>query len=146
MMCAWVGVMRSFGLFAVLLSTVAFLGFLAGETIADNQQWRFHEEKQRRRAANEPIDEPFLTRGLFAYSRHPNFFCEISMWWCMYAFAVAATGAPLHWTIIGAATLTALFQGSTTMTESLTRAKYPSYAEYQRTTSRLIPLPPRKPS
>jgi steroid 5-alpha reductase family enzyme len=38
----------------------------------------------------------------------------------------------------------ALFQGSTSFTESITLSKYPAYAEYQRRTSRLIPLPPRQ--
>ena len=45
--------------------------------------------------------------------------------------------------IVGAAVLTALFQGSTTFTEKLTLAKYPAYADYQRRTSRLVPLPPK---
>ncbi len=128
------------------LAAGGFLLFLAGETIADNQQWRFHEAKQKKIAAGEPVDEPFLRTGFFAWSRHPNFFCEMAMWWCMYGFAVAATGRWLDWTIVGAATLTLLFQGSTTMTEGLTRAKYPSYAAYQRSTSRLLPLPPRESS
>jgi steroid 5-alpha reductase family enzyme len=39
--------------------------------------------------------------------------------------------------------LTLLFQGSTRMTEELSLTKYPSYGEYQRTTSRLIPWLPR---
>lgn len=120
---------------------LAFLLFLVGETIADEQQWRFHEDKRQRSEAGEAIPEPFLRRGLFAFSRHPNFFCEMAMWWCMYGFAVAATGAWWHPTIAGTVLLTLLFQGSTTFTEQLTRAKYPSYAEYQARTSRLIPLP-----
>jgi steroid 5-alpha reductase family enzyme len=36
-----------------------------------------------------------------------------------------------------------LFIGSTVFTESISAAKYPAYAEYQRTTSMLVPLPPR---
>jgi steroid 5-alpha reductase family enzyme len=81
----------------------------------------------------------FLTRGLFAYSRHPNFFCEISLWWSFYVFAISVTKEAIHWSIVGTILLTLLFQGSTTFTETITLKKYPEYAEYQRTTSRLIP-------
>lgn len=123
---------------------LAFAVFLLGETIADRQQWDFHADKHARLARGETVDPPFLTRGLFRYSRHPNFFCEMAMWWCIYGFAVAATGIWLQPVIAGVVVLTLLFQGSTTMTEGLTRAKYPSYAQYQQSTSRLFPLPPRK--
>ena len=63
--------------------------------------------------------------------------------------AVAASGlgfwgGVVNWTIAGAALLTLLFIGSTVFTESITASKYPAYAEYQRTTSMLVPLPPRR--
>ena len=45
----------------------------------------------------------------------------------------------LNWTIVGAASLTLLFQGSTWITEKITLQKYPAYAGYQKTTSRLMP-------
>jgi steroid 5-alpha reductase family enzyme len=118
--------------------SAVFLALLAGETVADQQQWRFHQEKAARKAKGEAGAE-FCTTGLFRYSRHPNFFCEVSMWWVVYGFSVVATGAWLHWSGLGAVVLTALFQGSTTMTEGITRSKYPTYAEYQRKTSRLVP-------
>ena len=79
----------------------------------------------------------FLTTGLFRYSRHPNFFCEQAMWWVYYVFSVAAGAGVLNWTIAGAASLTLLFQGSTWITEKITLRKYPAYARYQKTTSRL---------
>jgi steroid 5-alpha reductase family enzyme len=53
-------------------------------------------------------------------------------------------GGAINWTIIGAVLLTVLFIGSTIFTESISSAKYPAYAEYQRTTSMLVPLPPRR--
>ena len=121
------------------LATLGFLVSLCGETIADRQQWDFHREKARRRATDEPGPE-FLTTGLFRFSRHPNFFCEISMWWCIWLFSYAA-GIPAYLGLVGPVVLTLLFQGSTTMTENITRSKYPTYAQYQRTTSRLLPLP-----
>ncbi len=114
-----------------------WLAFLIGETVADEQQWRFHEKKRR----GETLPEPFLTTGLFRYSRHPNFFCEQAQWFCLYLFSVAASGEWLNPTLVGPALLVLLFQGSTAFTESITLGKYPSYRGYQRTTSRLWPLP-----
>jgi steroid 5-alpha reductase family enzyme len=125
------------------VAAALFVSFLIGETIADEQQWRFQTEKKARRARGETISEEFVTTGLFRYSRHPNFFCEQAMWWTLCLFAVAS-GAPwLDWIGAGAIVLTALFQGSTSFTEELTLKKYPRYAAYQKTTSRLIPRPPR---
>jgi len=53
-------------------------------------------------------------------------------------------GGALNWTILGAALLTLLFIGSTIFTESITASKYPAYADYQRRTSMLVPLPRRR--
>jgi steroid 5-alpha reductase family enzyme len=125
------------------IAAAGFLVFLAGETVADQQQWRFHVDKQARKARGEPVADEFLTTGLFRWSRHPNFFCEQAMWWTVYLFSVAAGAGGLNVTIAGAVLLTLLFQGSTAFTERLSLQKYPSYAGYQRTTSRLVPLPPR---
>ena len=77
------------------------------------------------------------------YSRHPNYFCELGMWWVFYLFAVAASGEWVHWTGLGCIGLTLLFIPSLRMTEQLSVAKYPAYRDYQATTSVLIPLPPR---
>jgi steroid 5-alpha reductase family enzyme len=125
-------------------ATAGFVLFLAGETIADQQQWRFHADKHAKKARGEPVTDEFLTTGLFAWSRHPNFFCEQAMWWMVYLFSVGAGAGWLNATLAGPVLLTLLFQGSTTFTERLSLDKYPSYVGYQRTTSRLLPLPPRE--
>jgi steroid 5-alpha reductase family enzyme len=127
---------------------IAFLVFLIGETIADQQQWLF---QQRKKQAGGTLAPGFVTTGLFRFSRHPNFFFEQAQWWMFYAIGATAAvsggagllGGVLNSTIIGAALLTVLFIGSTIFTESLTAGKYPAYAEYRRTTSMLIPWPPR---
>lgn len=123
-----------------------FVAFLIGETVADQQQWRFHQEKKRGEAAG------FLTTGLFAFSRHPNFFFEQAQWWMIYALGASAAvgaglgfwGGALNATIVGAALLTVLFIGSTIFTESISAGKYPDYADYRRSTSMLVPLPRRR--
>ncbi|GAA1968273.1 DUF1295 domain-containing protein [Microbacterium deminutum] len=131
-----------------LVFTVLFAAFLVGEFIADQQQWNFHEAKK---AAGGSLEPGFVTTGLFAFSRHPNFFFEQAQWWAFYAIGAAAAaasglgvwGGAVNWTILGAGLLTLLFIGSTIFTESITSSKYPAYADYQRTTSMLVPLPRR---
>jgi len=129
-----------FGVLDVVV-TVMFLGLLAGETIADQQQWNFQQAK---RAGGESFRPRFVQTGLWKYSRHPNFFFEQAQWWVLFLFGAIAAGSLLQWTVIGAVLLTALFIGSTVFTESITRSRYPEYAQYQATTSPIIPLPPRR--
>ena len=125
------------------LAAGLFLVLLIGQTVADNQQWNFQQDKKRRIAAGEDVAQPFLATGLFRYSRHPNYFCEIAMWCVFYLFSVAASGQWLHWTGLGCIGLILLFIPSLRMTEEISAAKYPAYSDYQATTSALIPLPPR---
>ncbi len=121
-----------------------FVLFFIGETVADEQQWKFQTDKYAKKDRGEAVDAEFLTAGLFRYSRHPNFFCEQAMWWTFYLFSAAAAGVWLNWTLTGAVLLTLLFQSSTWLTEKITLRKYPAYADYQHTTSRLIPWFPRE--
>lgn len=121
--------------------TIAFLVLLALETIADQQQWNFYQNKKAAIAAGRAPDANFLTTGLFSVSRHPNFFAEQTQWWVIFLFAVAAGAAP--WTVIGAALLSILFIGSTRFTESITVSKYPEYRDYQRRVSPIVPWFPR---
>ncbi|MGP3534738.1 DUF1295 domain-containing protein [Microbacterium sp. RD1] len=128
---------------------VVFALFLIGEYVADQQQWRFHQAKKR---AGGTLEPGFATQGLWRTSRHPNFFFEQAQWWVFYLLGAAAAlaggagvwGGILNGTIVGPALLTALFIGSTIFTESITASKYPAYADYQRTTSMLVPWPRRK--
>lgn len=122
-----------FGPLDVALAAL-FLVLLAGETVADEQQWRF----QRRKARGE-TDQRFVTTGLWALSRHPNFFFEQAQWWVVFLFGAVAAGSLLQWTVVGPLLLTLLFVGSTRFTESITASRYPEYAEYQATTSAIVP-------
>lgn len=134
-----------FGLLDVI-ATLVLLGLLFGETLADQQQWNFHQRKRAETAAGRPQGVGFLRTGLFKYSRHPNYFCEVAIWWVVFAFGAIAAGSIGQWTIIGAVVLTLLFAGSTNFTEGISAGKYPEYADYQRTTSAVIPWPYRRPA
>lgn len=127
-----------------VVATLVFLLLLAGETVADQQQWQFHLRKQEEAAAGRRVGVGFLRAGLFRYSRHPNYFCEISIWWVVFAFGATAAGSVAQWTIAGAVLLTLLFVGSTVLTEKISASKYADYAAYQRSTSAVIPWFPRK--
>ena len=126
------------------VAALLFLGFLAGETIADQQQWNFQQRKRARIEAGEQPDAGFVSTGLFGWSRHPNFFFEQAQWWVVYAFGAIAAGSILNWTVLGPVLLTLLFIGSTRFTESISASRYPAYADYQKRVSMLIPLPPRR--
>ncbi|CAG8541404.1 4074_t:CDS:2 [Paraglomus occultum] len=141
-----------------VVAGVSFSLFFVGETIADQQQWKFQNEKHIIiKAAAKNTNGPklydgdlglgYLTHGLFRYSRHPHYFCEMGLWWSYYLFGVAATLQPntwiqalwFNWTMVGAVNLTLLFQGSTLLTEKISMGKYPSYCKYRKITSRFIP-------
>ena len=122
-----------------VLAAVVFLAFLVGETVADQEQWNFQTWKKAEVAAGRTPSPRFVQTGLFRFSRHPNFFFEQAQWWVVFLFGAIAAGSLLQWTVIGALLLTGLFVGSTIFTESITLSRYPEYADYQRSTSAVVP-------
>mmetsp|Transcript_12687 Transcript_12687/g.46375 ORF Transcript_12687/g.46375 Transcript_12687/m.46375 type:complete len:291 (-) Transcript_12687:1579-2451(-) len=123
------------------IALTGFCFFLLGEAVADSQM--FHFQAQKRKARGSRSGPQFYTRGLYKYSRHPNYFCEICIWWCFYVFGTAAGGALINWTVSGPLFLTLLINGSADFTETISVSKYPTYTEYQRAVSKLMPMPPR---
>ena len=123
------------------LAIVAFVVFLAGESVADAQMLRFQKNKKRLVGEGLDVEKPFMDGGLFRFSRHPNYFCEMGMWVTFYLFAISASNQVVHWTGLGCLLLIALFQGSINLTEEISSGKYPAYRDYQATVPRLIPLP-----
>ncbi|CAG9972227.1 unnamed protein product [Clonostachys byssicola] len=147
--------------YAILLSTqfepsittpdvlyfVAEVFLVASEFVSDGQMWTYQTAKHKYlKDAKVPqgfnradLDRGFLTSGLFAYSRHPNFFAEQSIWLVLYQWSCYATNNVYSWTGIGAGALVLLFQGSTWLTEAITTGKYPEYSEYQKQVGMFIP-------
>jgi steroid 5-alpha reductase family enzyme len=112
-----------------------FVGLVAFETVADQQQWNFQQAKK---AAGGQLGSGFVQDGLWSRSRHPNYFAEQSLWVTFFLFSVAATGAP-NWSMAGCLLLILLFQGSANLSETIQAQKYPGYPEYQKRTPRFIP-------
>jgi steroid 5-alpha reductase family enzyme len=128
----------SFGAIDLLL-TLLFLLFTVGETIADQQQWSFHEWKSAEVRAGRTPSPRFLQSGLFRFSRHPNYFFELAQWWVVFFVGAVAAQSVLEWTVIGPILLTLLFVGSTRFTEKISLSHYSEYELFQRSTSAVIP-------
>ncbi|RDA87564.1 hypothetical protein CP532_3989 [Ophiocordyceps camponoti-leonardi (nom. inval.)] len=117
------------------------------EWISDGQQWTYQTAKrQYQKDAKLPkgwnqadLDRGFITSGLWAYSRHPNFFAEQAIWFVLYNWACQSTETLYNWSAVGGASLMLLFQGSTILTESITSGKYPEYADYKKQVGMFIP-------
>jgi steroid 5-alpha reductase family enzyme len=120
-----------------------FVGLVVMETVADQQQWTYQNEKHRRKAAGESLTGiyklGFTTTGLWKYMRHPNYTAEQAIWVCFYLFSVAATGRWFNWSVAGCVLLLLLFQGSSDFSEGISLKKYPAYAEYKRRVGRFLP-------
>ncbi len=83
-----------------------------------------------------------FSEGLWKYSRHPNYFGEITFWWGLFVAGMGA-GAPL-WTVAGAASITIMFVFvSLPMIDNRMLASRPGYDERVRNVSAVFPLPPR---
>jgi steroid 5-alpha reductase family enzyme len=146
---------------------VFYLIFFLIEVVADEQQWRFQTRKYKWRDEQdkgidsgkftdldvEDFKRGFLCKGLFQYSRHPNYFGDIFLWWCVFIFTQSAQfstytySTPLSYSMFGALIMTLLFQRSVKVTEIATKSKYPEYSDYQKKVGRIWPsLCPYRPN
>jgi steroid 5-alpha reductase family enzyme len=84
-----------------------------------------------------------MDRGLWRYSRHPNYFGEVCVWWGIFLIALE-TGSG-WWTAIGPALLTFLLLrvSGVSLTEKTISSRRPGYEDYVRRTSAFVPLPPK---
>ncbi len=81
-----------------------------------------------------------LDSGLWAYTRHPNYFGDACIWWAFYLFALSAGG---WWTFYGPALMTLLLLkvSGVAMLEKTISSRRPGYEEYVRNTNAFIPGP-----
>lgn len=84
-----------------------------------------------------------LETGLWKYSRHPNYFGEVTQWWGIFLFSLSLSGSlPV---IIGPLTITALilFVSGVPLLEKKYAGR-PDFEAYKKRTSIFLPLPPKK--
>ncbi len=112
------------------------LGFVF-ETVGDYQLASF-----KRHAENKG---KLLTKGLWRYTRHPNYFGDTAVWWGFGFFAIAS-GA--YWYSLGSLLMTYLIvkiSGVALLEKSLQQVK-PGYEDYVKTTSSFFPWFPKQKS
>ncbi|TRW89285.1 DUF1295 domain-containing protein [Mycolicibacterium sp. 018/SC-01/001] len=120
------------------LSVVAFvlgMGAVALEFTADAQMHRFVRERRPGQV---------MDRGLWAWSRHPNYFGEFGFWFALALFGIAAWPTA-WWLFAGAAAMLAMFLGaSIPMMEERSLERRPDYRAVIDRVSRFVPRPPAK--
>ncbi|MFT5522983.1 MAG: steroid 5-alpha reductase family enzyme [Pirellulaceae bacterium] len=125
-------------------SPLNFVDYIAGglwltgflfESIGDLQLARFKSDSENRGKV--------MDRGLWRFTRHPNYFGDFLVWWAFFCFA-AATGA--FWAVISPLIMSYFLirvSGVALLEQSLTK-KRAGYGSYIRRTSSLIPWPPKQ--
>lgn len=120
----------------VLPGVVVFLVGIVFEAVGDAQLARFK--------ADPANSGRVMDRGLWRYTRHPNYFGDSCVWFGLWLVVLPAGGT--WWTVIGPIVMTVLLTGVSgkALLEKDIGGRRPGYDEYVRRTSGFFPLPPRK--
>ena len=120
-----------------ILDIVGVLIWLVGfffEAVGDAQLSQFIKNPENK--------GKIMQSGLWQYTRHPNYFGEVTGWWGIWLIAL---GVPNGWLgIIGPLTITILIlkvSGIPLLEKKM--EENPEFAEYKKRTSMFIPLPPK---
>jgi steroid 5-alpha reductase family enzyme len=126
---------ETLGILAVLGALVV-IGGIACEALADSQLEDFKRDPESK--------DKVMDKGLWRYSRHPNYFGDTCVWWGVWLIALETGSA--WWGFIGPAVMTyfLLRVSGVALTERSIGSRRPGYEEYVRRTSAFIPLPPKK--
>ena len=125
----------------LILGTLIWLKGFIIETAADSQKFKFK---------NNPDNKgKFMSSGLWKYSRHPNYFGEILVWWGIFISSIPYLKGFQYLYIISPVfiTLLLLFISGIPLLEKSWDEKWGDdtlYIEYKNKTSLLIPMPNKK--
>ena len=102
--------------------------------------WQLARFKRNPENAGQVMD-----RGLWRYTRHPNYFGDACVWWGIWIAAASAGWWVAAWTLVGPLflTFTLLKWSGVALLERGMEKRRPAYEDYKRRTSAFIPLPPR---
>ncbi len=108
------------------------------EAVADAQLARFRRSPHGK--------DEVMDRGLWAWSRHPNYFGEACVWWGLGLMALAAGGWGAAWTLASPLMMTVLLLkvSGVALLEQDIAGRRPAYRDYAARTSAFIPWPPRR--
>lgn len=120
-----------------LLATIVGVGAIIIETIADNQLRGF-------RLSRSPGSSKIMDTGLWGWSRHPNYFGEISFWVSIFLFSLPLFLSGMYWLIAGMVLMIILFVFISIPMMEKREMRKDGYAEYRKRVSALVPLPPSK--
>ena len=87
-----------------------------------------------------------MDKGLWRYTRHPNYFGDACAWWGIWLVVASVSWEVALWTIAGALFLTftlVKWSGAALLEKGMKHTR-PGYEDYKRRTSAFIPLPPKK--
>ena len=120
----------------LLPGAIVALAAVCLETLADQQLWRF--------LSSSPPPGAILDKGLWAYSRHPNYFGQMMFWWGLAMMGVAADPS-WWWSAAGAVVITLLLVFiSIPLMEDRSTARRPGYAAHAKRVAALVPRRPRR--
>ncbi len=124
----------TFNLLDYLAITLFMFGFI-WEILADWQLTKFKSNPNNKGQV--------LNKGLWHYSRHPNYFGECCIWWAFYLFALS-TGA--WWAIISPILMTLLLLkvSGVSLLEQTIVDRRPAYAQYIKSTNAFFPGVPKE--
>ena len=86
-----------------------------------------------------------MDKGLWRYTRHPNYFGDACAWWGIWLVTASASWEIALWTIAGPLFLTftlVKWSGAALLEKGMKHSR-PGYEEYKRRTSAFIPMPPK---
>lgn len=100
-------------------------------------------DRQLKRFKADPANKGgVMDRGLWAWTRHPNYFGDFTVWWGLYLVAASAwPGVLTVLSPLAMAFFLIVVTGGRLLEKEM--AKRPGYPEYQQRTSFFIPRPPK---
>ena len=105
----------------------------------------FSDEEMRTFRRQPKGDGEVMQSGWWAWSRHPNYFGEVLMWFSLWVFALSAGGFGYAWTGIGVLAMFLLFWFiSIPMMDKRCAEKRPAYADYMKHSSGFFLVPPKR--
>lgn len=132
---AVLGPVRGWGVVVMVIGSALWLVGFVFESVGDAQLRRFKADRANR--------GEIMDRGLWSWTRHPNYFGDSAVWWGLWLIAAAVWPGVL--TVLSPVVMTYFLvfaTGARLLEQSMSTR--PGYPEYQQRTSYFLPRPPRR--